>query len=221
MPCSLLRNPLAPRWQTLTICVTRSAREARRPSWMPCVMRRAPRQRWCCTSNQFEELFTSCASDDRGAFIDLLRELAATARMEWLRIVMSMRWDYYNLCSSHAAFFELVERGKHRIAAMERSQILACVIEPLKLAGIDNAQAQSFGEVVLNDASGEPGDLALIQMALHQTWRRMKAAGGDLLAAYADAGRVSGALAKEAERVYQEVLADADENWHRPCSCGW
>src|SRR3954451_21748210 len=53
-----------------------------------------------------------------------------------------------------------------------------------------------------------PGDLALVQFALTETWRLRRKYGSDLLQAYVspEIGRVEGALARAAERVYDQVL---------------
>jgi len=156
--------------------------------------------------DQFEELFTSCSAEARSAFVDMLVSFSQRRDAVTVRVVMSMRWDYYNLCSAYPAFFACIEPGRRRIAPMERRQMLRCVIEPLKLGGVDGDRAAAFAETVLHDASSEPGDLAILQMALYQTWRRLKSPQGDLQAAYAAAGRVSGALADEAERVFCHEL---------------
>src|SRR4051812_160864 len=55
-----------------------------------------------------------------------------------------------------------------------------------------------------------PGDLALVQMALTETWDRRRSFGDDLLRAYAGIGRIEGAIARAAEDVYAAVLDDAE-----------
>lgn len=57
-----------------------------------------------------------------------------------------------------------------------------------------------------------PGDLALVQFALTQAWWRRRSYGDDLLRSYIEVGRVDGALAEAAERVYQELGGDNNES---------
>ncbi|MDM0053752.1 TIR domain-containing protein [Variovorax sp. J22R115] len=166
--------------------------------------------------DQFEELLTLCPTERRTPFLDVICAMASEGDPALAKVLMSMRWDYYNLCSQYPTFFKAIEQAKHPIAPMERGQLIRCIVEPLKLAGQDAAIAQRFGERVLHDVSGEPRDLALLQMAMKQTWRGLRDHGGDLHAAYEAAGLVSGALAKEAERVYEKVLNDHERREVEP-----
>src|SRR4051812_6901869 len=61
-----------------------------------------------------------------------------------------------------------------------------------------------------------PGDLALVQMALTETWDRRRSFGDDLLRAYAGIGRIEGAIARAAEDVYAAVLDDAERALAEP-----
>ena len=54
---------------------------------------------------------------------------------------------------------------------------------------------------MLADVGQRPGDLALVQFALTETWDARGRYGNDLLLAYAEIGRVEGALARSAELV--------------------
>jgi hypothetical protein len=93
---------------------------------------------------------------------------------------------------------------------MSDEGLRAIVTGPLRLAGIDAGDRDALAGEVLRDVGQRPGDLALVQMALTETWHARGAHGGDLLRAYAAVGRVEGALAQAAERVRTPVLDDGE-----------
>ena len=80
------------------------------------------------------------------------------------------------------------------------------VTEPLRLAGIERDERDALVEAVRQDVGERPGDLALVQFALTRAWERRDEFGGNLLQAYIGVGRVDGALAKEADRVFEQVF---------------
>jgi hypothetical protein len=70
------------------------------------------------------------------------------------------------------------------------------VCRPLILAGHnDEGQREALLTAIRRDVSDRPGDLALVQMALAETWRKSNAGRENLLEAYSRVGGVAGALA--------------------------
>jgi hypothetical protein len=92
---------------------------------------------------------------------------------------------------------------------MSDDGLLRIVTEPLRLAGVPEASRMLLGRAIQEEVGSRPGDLALVQMALTETWNARNAHGGNLLAAYAAIGRVEGALAKAAEDVREHQLEAA------------
>jgi hypothetical protein len=82
------------------------------------------------------------------------------------------------------------------------------VTEPLKLAGVPVGEREALAQALRKDVGERPGDLALVQFALTETWRLKGKYGDNLLQAYVspEVGRVEGALARAAERAYNQVL---------------
>jgi hypothetical protein len=72
------------------------------------------------------------------------------------------------------------------------------VLAPLKLAGESNETA--LADAVLTDISHQASDLPLLQVALRAAWQEHKSAGRPMIEAYQTVGRVSGALAREADK---------------------
>lgn len=155
--------------------------------------------------DQFEELWTLSPDRARHAFLDGLLDLAQPDDPS-RRVVMTMRRDYYNLCSTHEAFFARIEnqgrRGYYNLRRMDDAALRACIERPLALAGVPAAEGARLAEEVLRDAGDQPGDLALLEMALTESWQERAKHGGDLLASYAAIGRVEGAIRKAADEVY-------------------
>jgi WD40 repeat protein len=159
--------------------------------------------------DQFEELLTITPADLRAPFIDLLLDLADPADGRH-KVVLTMRHDYANLCNAYERLKERLDaddrRARFLLGRMSDDGLRRIVTEPLRLAAVEAADREALASEVLRDVGERPGDLALVQMALTETWRARDQHGGDLLRAYADVGRVEGALAKAAERVRAEVL---------------
>jgi WD40 repeat protein len=89
------------------------------------------------------------------------------------------------------------------------------VTEPLRLAGVPEGDRTALAEQVADEMGDRPGDLALVQMALTETWNRRQSFDNDLLRAYAGVGRIEGAIARAAEDVYTR-LVDAERALAEP-----
>ncbi len=161
--------------------------------------------------DQFEELLTITPPHLRESFIELLLDLSDPA--DGLhRIVLTMRHDYVNLCSAFERLTKRLDadnrRARFRLGRVNEEGLRRLVIEPLRLAAVDPADRKALAVEVLRDVGERPGDLALVQMALTETWQARNSHSGDLLRAYTDVGRVEGALAQAAERVRAQLLDD-------------
>jgi energy-coupling factor transporter ATP-binding protein EcfA2 len=169
----------------------------------------AERARVLLVVDQFEELLTIAPPEVRGRFIDLLLDLADPADNR-IRVVLTMRHDYVNLCSAFERLKDRLEadhrRARYLLGRVSDEGLHRIVTEPLRLAGIDAADREALAVQVLRDVGERPGDLALVQMALTETWQARHRHGGDLLRAYAEVGGVKGALAEAAERVRTQML---------------
>src|SRR5512132_2714557 len=163
--------------------------------------------------DQFEELVTIAEPAEREPFVQLLLALADPNDPR-TRVVLTMRRDYYNLVSAFPGLYDRLEAEGHHAR-----QILGCispdglrrtVSEPLRLAGVPEGDRAALSDQVAAEMGDRPGDLALVQMALTETWERRRDFGDDLLRAYAGVGRVEGALARAAEDVYTRGLDDAE-----------
>ncbi len=120
-----------------------------------------------------------------------------------------MRSDYFNLASGvkdaagRPALFERLTADNNdavlRLKAMSPAGLREAVLEPLKLAGETNETA--LADAVQTDISHQASDLPLLQVALRAAWQRHHPNGPPMLECYQSVGRVSGALANEADMV--------------------
>jgi hypothetical protein len=87
--------------------------------------------------DQFEELWTSAAEDERERFVDLLLELTRSDDTR-VRVLLTMRQDYANLCSAIPALHEHLERNdrlaRYPLGRISKDGLHRVVTEPLRLA---------------------------------------------------------------------------------------
>ena len=197
--------------------------------------------------DQFEELLTQTPVEKRKPFIDWLMEITTAAIP--VRVVLTLRADYFNLCSPYDAFYDRIRPGSRTIARSgeagtnqsphfrlkgltERgdgsdgaapagsktySGLAAIVCRPLILAGHDDEkQRDALLKAIRRDVSDRPGDLALVQMALFETWRESNAGRDNLVEAYSRVGGVAGALAHAAEEVRKSNLSEGERELLEP-----
>jgi energy-coupling factor transporter ATP-binding protein EcfA2 len=155
--------------------------------------------------DQFEEFRTSPHAT---VYVTALLRLA-TPGDDQIRVVLTMRRDYYYTCDSFPDLRERLQGStpsvRYPLRRMSNEGLRASITKPLKLAGIDQRHREDLAEAVLKDIGDEPGELALLQMALWRTWSEAKRRGPDLVRAYNTIGRVEGALAQAAEGVFERL----------------
>jgi WD40 repeat protein/energy-coupling factor transporter ATP-binding protein EcfA2 len=169
------------------------------------------RTRTLVVVDQLEELVTLTPKEQHQPFVKRLLELADPSH-EAFSVILTMRRDYYNLLSTPECrpLYDRLEardrRARYSLGRMSNDGLRCIVTEPLRLAGIGRGASEALAKAVLEDVGERPGDLALVQFALTRTWERRNEFGGDLLRAYHEVGGVEGALAGEADRVFEQVL---------------
>src|SRR5262249_50540147 len=113
--------------------------------------------------DQFEELFTQTPERLRAPFIDWVLSLVEPGAVLGFRIVLTIRSDYFNLCSTHAVLFGLLNQGNvnFRLKQITAEGLAAIVHEPLRMAGHkDRGEQDALISQIKRDASERPGDLA-------------------------------------------------------------
>ena len=148
--------------------------------------------------DQFEEIFTLCHDPaERSRFIDLL--LAARAEDTRLRVLVSVRADFYARCAEHRGLADALHRAALLLGPMTAEELREAVVGPAQAVGC--LVERTLTARLLEEILDEPGGLPMLSHALAETWRRRK---GRLLtlSGYEAAGGVRGAIAATAEQVY-------------------
>lgn len=143
--------------------------------------------------DQFEELYTLCAADERDRFLDDL-----LARPD-LRVVVSVRADYFGRCAEHLGLAAALRANQVLVGPMTEDELRDAVTRPAAAVGLSVERA--LVTTVLHEADGRSGVLPLLSHAMLETWRRRR--GSVLtLAGFEAAGGIDGAVVRTAEETY-------------------
>ncbi|MFP5285777.1 MAG: TIR domain-containing protein, partial [Thermoanaerobaculia bacterium] len=166
-----------------------------------------PERRLLLFVDHFEELFTRSPEAQRRPFLDSLLAALAEPRSP-LRVVVAVREDFLTACDAYPELPALLERGRVRVMPLTREEMRQAIEQPAQRAGF--AFEVGLAERILDDVSGVPGALPLLQFLLAELWERRR--GGWLTAAaYEEIGGVRGVVARQAETLYRGLQATDQE----------
>ena len=160
--------------------------------------------------DQFEELFTVVAEGYRNAFVRFLLAASSSGAQEAelkprLRIVVSVRADFYAQCVEHG-LAELLRTGSYPLAAPGRGALYQMVTRPAALGGLEFENG--LDEALLDDTGDEPGALPLLAFALEQLYQAKTTDNQLTHAAYQAFGKVQGAIGQRADAVFAHLPAE-------------
>jgi DNA-binding SARP family transcriptional activator/ABC-type glycerol-3-phosphate transport system substrate-binding protein len=152
--------------------------------------------------DQFEEAFTLVDDDaGRARFLASLRA-AALELDSRIRIVATLRADFYDAPLSVPGFGDLLAARTEAITPMSPEELERAIVAPAEQAGL--VVEPRLLAAMIADVADRPGALPLLQYALTELAER--ADGGTLtLEAYRRIGGVSGALARRAEQLFEQM----------------
>jgi WD40 repeat protein/serine/threonine protein kinase len=158
--------------------------------------------------DQFEEVFTLL--DDETARVHLLELLyrAVTEPRSRVRVVITLRADFYDRPLHYPQFGELVRTRLETIMPLSAEELERAITQPAERVGV--IFEAGLVAAIIGDVNYQPGALPLLQYALTELFEQRK---GRLLTreAYQAIGGTVGALAKRAEEVFQQLDADSQE----------
>ncbi|HLY29200.1 MAG TPA: protein kinase [Aggregatilineales bacterium] len=156
--------------------------------------------------DQFEELFTLVADESlRTHFIDNLLSAASDPRSR-VRIVLTLRADFYDRPLSHPRLAELMRSHTEVVLPLRQQELERAIAGPAERAGL--VLEPGLVNVLISDIGEQPGMLPLLQYALTELYERRE----DYtltLDAYRASGGISGALARRADELYEELEPEA------------
>jgi len=152
------------------------------------------------TIDQFEEIFTQVDDEDTRAHFLKSLLLAVTASHSRLRVLVTLRADFYDRPLLYPGFGELVRSHSEVVLPMNTREMEEAIVRPAERAGI--AVEPGLVAAVIAEVSQQPGALPLMQYALTEIFERRQ---DNILTvdAYHHIGGVLGALARRAEELYQ------------------
>ncbi len=156
--------------------------------------------------DQFEELFTAVRAEAARALLLDSVVAAVTEPESRLRVVLTLRADFFDRPLHYAEFGGLVEAGLVPVVMPDHDGLSAAIERPAAAVGV--AVEAGLTAAMLRDVDGEPGGLPLLQYALTDLFERRET---DVLTVeeYERSGGVLGALAARAESVYGALGSSA------------
>jgi WD40 repeat protein/DNA-binding SARP family transcriptional activator len=152
--------------------------------------------------DQFEELFTlTQAEDERAAFLEMIRSsaLAAASRV---RIVVTLRADFYDRPLLYTAFGDLLGERTQTVTPLSAEELERAIVGPAERVGL-RVEPRLVAELV-TDAAGRPAALPLLEFALTELFEH-RVARTLTLDAYRHMGGLVGAIGGRAEEVFRRL----------------
>lgn len=160
--------------------------------------------------DQFEELFTLCADGPERCrmaaeqFIATLSDAVERGDGQ-IRIILTLRADFLDRCLAYPALRKLLEDRQLLLGPLARPDLRDAVVRPAQQVGA--LLEKGLVNTILADVGDEPGNLPLLQHALHELWLARR---GPWLTldAYEARGGVAGALGRRAQATYDALTQE-------------
>ncbi|MBL8860812.1 MAG: SUMF1/EgtB/PvdO family nonheme iron enzyme, partial [Planctomycetes bacterium] len=142
------------------------------------------------------------------AFLTLVATAAASAKDAGAVVLASARADLLAPLLEHQSVRTFLDEHGAAIGSIATERLARVIVEPLR--GRRVQIEAGLAETILADVADEPGSLALLSQVLTTLWSERGRFGGALTKqGYVDAGRVAGALERQAEAALAEACAQA------------
>ena len=158
--------------------------------------------------DQFEELFQfaqrkgDSAQEEVKQFLKLLLSAAASDDVE-VYVVVTMRLEWLNECSTYIGLAEAINEGIYLVPQMSRRQFSQAIMGPLDAA--EGAITSSLLDRMLNDLDGRSDQLPVLQHALLRIWERRGTKDTFDARDYEAVGTFANCLSNHAEEVFAEL----------------
>jgi WD40 repeat protein/DNA-binding SARP family transcriptional activator len=152
--------------------------------------------------DQFEEAFTLTTDErERELFLESLRVAAADAESR-LRVIVTLRADFYDRPLVYPRFGELVAQRTEAVPPLTPDELEQAIRGPAERIGV-RPEPGLVAEMIA-DVAHQPGALPLLQYALTELFEHRD---DDRLtiAAYREIGGIAGALSARADRIYEST----------------
>jgi energy-coupling factor transporter ATP-binding protein EcfA2 len=158
--------------------------------------------------DQFEELFTLTEDESiRRHFFGLLCD-AVTAPHSRMRVIITLRADFYDRPLQYPAFGEILCNSMETLLPLSAEELERAIVCPAQ--GIGVHFEEGLVSKILGDVNDQPGALPLLQYALTELFENRE---GHMLTrtAYRDIGGTVGALARRIDQVYLDLNEEGQD----------
>jgi WD40 repeat protein len=158
--------------------------------------------------DQFEEVYSLCEKqEERDAFIGNLLT-GASLRSRYVSVIVTLRSDFLGETQKHLDLNRLFAEQGFLVPTMDEEELRQAISQPAQRAGhpLDNATI----ELLIKDTEGREGALPLLQFALTRIWSGL-ASGKEPAETLKNIGGVGGALAGEAQRIYESLKPEEQD----------
>ncbi|MBK8027062.1 MAG: protein kinase [Chloroflexi bacterium] len=158
--------------------------------------------------DQFEEVFTLVGDEaERSHFLDLLYRVVVEPHSR-VRVVITLRADFYDRPLNYAQFGEMVRSRLETIMPLSVEELERAIVQPAERVGV--SFEPGLVAAIIGDVNYQPGALPLLQYALTELFENRQ---GRLLTreAYQSIGGTVGALTRRAEEVYLSLTEEERE----------
>jgi WD40 repeat protein len=152
--------------------------------------------------DQFEEVFSLCKdSAEKSAFINNLL-VAAASSSKRVSVIVTLRSDFLAETQSYSLLNQIFSKQGYLVPAMVSAELRQAISLPAENAGypLDVGTVQ----LLVEQSEGREGILPLLQFALTRIWEGLRQ-GVEPAVTLSEIGGVGGALAQEAQRIYDSL----------------
>ncbi|MGF1523970.1 MAG: hypothetical protein ACFBSF_16760 [Leptolyngbyaceae cyanobacterium] len=163
--------------------------------------------------DQFEEVFTVCPlEEERTQFINCITAVQTTENSP-LAIATTLRADFVEQWLDYGDLVQTIQEQAVWLGRLQGQDLIQAIAQPAKDQGYQ--LGAGLLDLILEDVKAEKNCLPLLEFALTELWEQRDTQKRELpLGAYRDMQRLSGALNKRAEAVYNHDLAtDEERQW--------
>ncbi|MGC9442901.1 helix-turn-helix domain-containing protein [Streptomyces sp. WG5] len=153
--------------------------------------------------DQFEELFTLCRDpSERSGFLQGLLHSRPILGEGGLRVVVTVRADFYGHCADHPELVEALNTATQLVGSMSPEQVRDAIVKPATASRL--VVERALTSQIIADMAQEPGALPLMSHTLLELWHRRRAR-TLTLQAYRAIGGIQGAVAHTAEELFRDM----------------
>ncbi|MDH4307374.1 MAG: protein kinase [Acidimicrobiia bacterium] len=161
-----------------------------------------PGSRLVLIIDQFEELFTQVFDVEvRRRFLDLVVDEATRSNPQ-VRLVVTIRADFFDRPMQHPEFASLLEDAVVPVPAPSREELTEIVVGPA--GGVGVAVEEGLVAALVADTEQEVGGLPLLQHALTELFETRNG-NRVTLESYHEAGGLSGSVGRRAEATFEDL----------------